>query len=66
MNCLHSFRTKNKLEPHKNVCENNDFCNVVMPSRDTNILQFNQYQKPDKVPFVIYADLECIMEKKIV
>ena len=26
LNCLHSFRTKNKLESHKRVCENKDFC----------------------------------------
>ena len=24
---------------------------------------FNQYQKSDKAPFVIYADLECLIEK---
>ena len=30
-----------------------------MPSEDTKILEFNQYQKSDKAPFVIYADLEC-------
>ena len=34
-----------------------------MPSEDTKILEFNQYPKCDKVPFVIYADLECIIEK---
>ena len=34
-----------------------------MPSDDTKILEFNQYQKSDKVPFIIYADLECIIEK---
>ena len=34
-----------------------------MPSEDTKILEFNQYQKSDKVPFVIYADLECLIEK---
>ena len=28
-----------------------------MPSEDTKILEFNQYQKSDKAPFVIYADL---------
>ena len=26
-------------------------------------LEFNKYQKPDKAPFIIYADLECIIEK---
>ena len=34
-----------------------------MPSDDTKILEFNQYEKPDKAPFIIYADLECIIEK---
>ena len=63
MSCLHSFATEKKLELHKKVCENKDFCNVIMPSEDTKILEFNQYPKYDKVPFVIYADLECIIEK---
>ena len=34
-----------------------------MPSEETKILEFNQYQKCDKAPFLIYADLECIIEK---
>ena len=34
-----------------------------MPFDDTRILEFNQYQKSDKAPFIIYADLECIIEK---
>ena len=34
-----------------------------MPSAGTKILEFNQYQKSDKAPFVIYADPECIIEK---
>ena len=63
LNFLHSFRTKIKLESHKRVCENKDFCNVIMPSEDTKILEFSQYQKSDKAPFIVYADLECIIEK---
>ena len=63
MNCLHSFRTKNKLESHKRLCENEDFYNVIMPSENTKILQFNQYQKSDEAPFIIYADLEFLIEK---
>ena len=35
LNCLDSFRTKNKLESHKKVCENKDFCNLIMPSQST-------------------------------
>ena len=63
LNCLHSFRTKSKLEWHKRVCENKDFCNVILSSGDTKILEFNQYQISDKAPFVIYAELECLIEK---
>ena len=33
-----------------------------MHSGDTKILEFNQYQNPDEAPFIIYADLECIIE----
>ena len=43
------------------VCE--DFCNVIMSSKDTKILEFNQQQESDKAPFIIYANLECIIEK---
>ena len=34
-----------------------------MPSKDTAILEFNQYKKSDKVPFIIYAGVECLTEK---
>ena len=51
------------LESHKKVCENKNFCNVIIPIKDTKILECNQYQKSDKAPFMIYADLECIIEK---
>ena len=62
MSKISSF-SKNKLKSHKRVCENKDFCNGIMSSEDTEILEFNQYQKSDKAPFIIYADLECITEK---
>ena len=35
LNCRHFFRTKNTLKLHKKVCENKNFCNVIMPSEDT-------------------------------
>ena len=34
-----------------------------MPSEDTKTLEFNQYRISDKAPFIIYADLECLIEK---
>ena len=35
--------------------------NIIIPSEDTNILEFNQYQKSDKAPLIVYADLECVI-----
>ena len=34
-----------------------------MLSEDSKILEVNQNQKSDKAPFIIYEDLEFIMEK---
>ena len=34
-----------------------------MPFEDNKILEFNQYQKSYKPPFIIYADRACIIEK---
>ena len=63
LNCFRSHRTKNKLEAHKKICENHDYCNVEIPTKDNNIFKYNQGEKSIKLPFVIYADLECLLEK---
>ena len=63
LNCLHPFGTKNKLDSNKKVCENETFCNVIMLSDSTKLLELKQSQKSDKAPFINYADLECIIEK---
>ena len=39
LNCLHSFRTENKLKKHINVCENHDYCHIEMPREDNKILK---------------------------
>ena len=63
LNCLRSYTTKNKLKKHKKVCENHDYCYVEMPEGDNKILKYNQGEKSMKVPFIIYADLESLLEK---
>ena len=45
------------------VHENKDLCNIIIPSEDTKILEFNQNQKSDKTPFIFYANLECLIGK---
>ena len=34
-----------------------------MPEKDNKILKYNQGEKSTKVPFIIYVDLESLLEK---
>ena len=46
-----------------NVCENKDFCNVVMSSEEFNTLEYYHYCTSNKTSFIIYADLESLIGK---
>ena len=37
LNCLNSHSTKEKLEKHKNVCDNHDYCYIKMSEKDNKI-----------------------------
>ena len=63
LNCVHSFRTKNKLKSHENVGKNNDFCGIVIPFEKDNILKFSQYMKSDKNAIISYVDFETLIKK---
>ena len=34
-----------------------------MPTKDNNTIKYNQGEKSIKLPFVVYTDLECLLEK---
>ena len=63
LNCFCAYTTKNKLEEHKKICENHEYCYVEMPNEDNKIIKYNQGEKSIKLPFIIYAELECLLEK---
>ena len=63
LNYFRSYRTENKLNAHKKVCENHKYCNIEMPTDKNNIIKYGQGEKTLKLPFIIYADLECLLEK---
>ena len=63
LNCFCAYFTKNKLEKHKKICENHDYCHVEMPTKGNNIIKYNQGEKSINMPFTIYADLDCLLEK---
>ena len=63
--CFHAYTTTNKLEKHKSAYENYDYCCVEMPNEYNKILKYNYGEKSMKAPFVIYADVESLLEKMI-
>ena len=40
------------------------FCGIVIPSKKDKILTSKQNMKPDKMPYIIYADIESLIKKK--
>ena len=34
-----------------------------MPNEEKKIIKYNQGEKSIKSPFIVYADLECLLEK---
>ena len=66
MNWLHSFAIE-KILNHINKYVKINMWNCIimwkMIFEDTKILEFNQYQKSDKTPFIIYAGFKYIIEK---
>ena len=63
LKCLHSYCTKDKLKKHKKICENHDYCYTEMFKENNKIIKYSRGEKSMKVPFVIYADLECLLGK---
>ena len=63
LNCFCAYSMKNKIKDHKKIHENNKYCHVEMPTKDNNIIKYNQGEKSIKLPFAIYADFECLLEK---
>ena len=62
LNCFYSFRTKNALKKHENLCKNHDYCYVEMPNKDNNILKYISREKYMRVPFIMFVDMECLLE----
>ena len=64
MSCFHSICSDNLLRKHKRLCGNHNYCNVDMPEKNKNKLKYRYGEKLLKAPFIIYADLECLLKKE--
>ncbi|XP_067209968.1 uncharacterized protein [Linepithema humile] len=62
--CLHYFRTSEKLSVHSVNCGKMNNCAVILPNEDNKWLTFRNYNRKERLPFVVYANLECTLAKK--
>ncbi|EZA53574.1 hypothetical protein X777_06972 [Ooceraea biroi] len=44
-------------------CRNINDCAIILPSEDDKLLTFRNFKRKERAPFVVYADLECTLEK---
>ncbi|XP_077255143.1 uncharacterized protein LOC143893522 [Temnothorax americanus] len=61
--CLHYFHSSEKLEAHGVDCREINNCAIRLPSEDDKWLRFKNHSRKERVPYVVYADLECALEK---
>ena len=61
LNCFHLCTTKEKLRKHEKIFNDNDFCHLKIPDEDNKNLKYIPREKSLKFPFIIYADLECLL-----
>ncbi|XP_018404863.1 PREDICTED: uncharacterized protein LOC108781408 [Cyphomyrmex costatus] len=61
--CLHYFSSNEKLERHSEDCQKLNTCAIRLPSTDDKWLEFRKYCRKERAPFVVYADLECVLKK---
>ena len=62
-NCLQSFTLESSRDEHQFYCEDNETVRLEMPSKGSTV-EFYDGQNQFKVPFMMYADFEVILEPK--
>ena len=61
LNRFHSYSTIVQKK-HEKVCYDHD-CHVEMSYEDNKILKHNYGENSLKTPFIIYTEIECLLEK---
>ncbi|XP_070169720.1 uncharacterized protein [Polyergus mexicanus] len=62
--CMPYFRTSDKLSAHSVDSGRMNECAIVLPTKDDKWLEFRNYSRKERLPSVVYADLECVLKKK--
>ena len=61
MNCMQGFTQESSRDQHQAYCENNESIRVEMPKQGSTV-ECKDGQNQFKVPFIMYADFESILE----
>ena len=61
MNCLQGFMQESSRDQHQVYCEDNESVRVEMPKQGSTV-EFKDGQNQFKVPFIMYADFESILQ----
>ena len=61
MNCFQGFMQESSRDQHQVYCEDNESVRVEMPKQGSTV-EFKDGQNQFKVPFIMYADFELILE----
>ena len=61
MNCLQGFTQESSRDQHQVYCENSESVRVEMPKQGSTV-EFKDGQNQFRVPFIMYADFESILE----
>ena len=57
LRCLNPFWCEKSLSKHKEYCGEYEAVKIELPKKGT-MLEFKNYHKREKVPFIVYADFE--------
>ena len=61
LNCLNGFDEMEKLEKHKEYCNEEESIKINMPKPDT-FIKFKNFLHSERAPFAIYADFESLLK----
>lgn len=53
-----------KISESRRACPQTNKCQIELPNEHDKFLQFNNYDRREEMPFVIYADLELLLIPK--
>jgi len=61
---FHACTSQEILHKHLEKCELHGAQRIKMPDQENKVLQFKKIEAQERLPFVIYADFESILEQK--